>query len=225
MKYYELEGRVIISYPLEYLYQKHSDISRTLKQILSELQFAPSYELTKLERFNFDNNRFNGKGNTTINAVLVNPLELDICLDNIFITLSGVEEPFTNLGKTPYFYRTIMNEAAAYNLANGTHYGIFNVINQTILMPTSYLDTNVPSTLPDSLDEDNNSILIRDWGGSWIEGDSGRILYKVYTPNYQGALKMEDYVKLYDIVEGNVNMEMVSNYDYNQYLQTSEFSS
>lgn len=236
MKYYEISTKLIIRYPLIYLYAKHNNNARVFNQILQTLSLSTSFRKETLEEVNISDGRYNGLGFENVEAVVLDPYDLWVAAENAVIIdpTDDVEKPFSDLGDTMFLVYKLIQDALDYEVSHpDSDVGIFNILDLGIYAPIALLDATVPDGLPDReiFDEGGNVTgyhTFRTWGGSWKEGQnpdtspSGKVLYNVYTPSRQGALNMSEIVVLYESALPSV--EVLYSVDKLLKLETEEFN-
>ena len=236
MKYYEINDRIILRYPLTYLYLKQNNAAIIFRQVLNTMILAPSFVKTSIQEVALTDERYNGKGTEEYMCVLLADEDLWTACNNAVIIdpSDDTEKPLSDLGDTMWLLKNLLEDAVAYNTANpGEKSGLFNITGLGIYAPIAILDTTVPAGLPDReiYDEGGNVTgyhTFRTWGGTWVEGQnpdtspSGWVLYSVYTPSRQGALNMSEIITLYDSATGGA--EILFSVDKRLKLETDEFN-
>jgi len=205
-----------------------------LRQIFSDLSvLSPSYQRVYLDQINLYDERYNGQGPNGIIASLISPEDLRTCIENIVITdpSDGTDKSFKDTwGDTMSFIYYLITASLNFKLDNpNSLYGIYNVLYVSILSTPDLLDSEVPPGLPDRdiYDDSGNTFAVktfRDWGGMWVEGNAGRIIYTVYTPSRQGALNMTEIKLLYDLSSVFDDYQILFSADKDILLQTDEFN-
>jgi hypothetical protein len=236
MKYYEISNRLILRYPLKYLYAKQNNTARIFTQILQTLSLSLGFSKETLEEISLSDGRYNGYGLQYLDAVVLDPYDFWLaCTSAVIIDpADDIEKPLSDLGDTMFFMYKLIQDALEYEASNpGENAGIFNVLDLGIYAPTALLTTTVPDGLPDReiFDEGGNVTgyhTFETWGGTWVVGQnpdtspSGNILYNVYTPSRQGALNMSEIVVLYESALPSV--EVLFSIDRLIKLETEEFN-
>ena len=205
-----------------------------LRQIFSDLSvLASSYQRVYLDQINLYDERYNGQGPNGIVATLVSPEDLRTCIENIVITdpSDGTDKSFKDTwGDTMAFIYYLITASLNFK-ANDPNslYGIYNVLYVSILSTSDLLDSEIPPGLPDRDVYDDQANIIgakkfSEWGGNWVTGNAGRIIYTVYTPSRQGALNMTEIKLLYDLSSVFDNYQILFSVDKDILLQSDEFN-